>query len=34
MHNTLGGALETCFVFLPFFTMAAFIIFSGKPKDM
>jgi len=34
MSNTLHGALEVFFVFSPFFTMAAFIIFSSKPKDL
>lgn len=34
MSNTLKGALEVFFVFSPFFTMAAFILFTGKPKDL
>jgi len=34
MSNTLKGALEVFFVFSPFITMAAIILFSGKPKDM
>jgi len=34
MSNTFSSVLETLFVFTPFLTMAAFILLSGKPKDM
>ncbi len=31
MDTVLGNALETLCVFLPFFSVALLILFSGKP---